>query len=70
MADANAWVNVAITQLTQAIVEATKCPQPSYSVEGQSVSYGEYMAQLISGLEKLQQFQAKSQPYDIRSVGV
>ena len=35
------------------LAEVTECPKPSYSVDGQAVSWTEYMEFLVSALERL-----------------
>lgn len=51
-------INTAISNLAAAIKEATVNPKPNYTVDGQSVSWGDYLQVLTSrmdGLLKAQQ---------------
>jgi hypothetical protein len=51
---ANQNLQAALDSLTQRYREACLDPRPSYSVEGQSVSYESYLSMLATNIEKTQ----------------
>ena len=48
-------INAAITNVAAQIASITANPQPTYSVDGQSVSWSEYLAMLTKQMEDLQE---------------
>ena len=48
-------IQTAITQVTERIVEVTSSMKPSYTIDGESYSHSEYLAQLTASLVALQQ---------------
>ena len=71
MATALDNVNTAISQVTALIVTVTANPQPTYSVQGVSVPWSEYLSMLTDQLEKLQQSAIfLSGPYELVTMGV
>lgn len=71
MATALDNVNTAIVNVTALIASITANPQPTYSLDGQSVSWSEYLATLTAQLEKLQEAAVVlSGPYQLISQGV
>jgi len=53
------------------IAAVTASPKPSYSVQGQSVSWGEYLAQLQDAFDKVNATIARLQgPYEVRSEAI
>lgn len=70
MADPNAAalanIQTSIQQVSALIVQITANPQPSYSVQGVSVSWSEYLAQLTEQLNKFMELQViLSGPYQL-----
>lgn len=64
-------INTAITQVSALIVTITANPQPSYSVQGVSIPWSEYLSMLTEQLEKLQQAAIfLSGPYELVLQGV
>lgn len=60
----------AITNLAAQIKDLTVNPKPSYSINGQAVSWGEYLAMLTDQLDKMLVIQQKIQgPFIIQSRG-
>lgn len=50
--------------LAAAIKAATVSPKPNYSVDGQSVSWGDYLAMLIAQKKSLDAAIAQSEPFE------
>ena len=70
-AAALANINTAIQQVSSLIAQITANPQPNYSVQGVSVSWSEYLAQLVEQQTKLQEvFIFLSGPYELVTQGV
>lgn len=70
MADPNAValanIQTSIQQVSALIVLITANPQPSYSVQGVSISWAEYLAQLTEQLNKFMELQVLlSGPYQL-----
>ena len=64
-------INTAILNVTALIAQITANPQPSYSLDGQSVSWSEYLSLLIEKLEALQEASIYlSGPYQIVTAAV
>jgi len=64
-------INSAIANVSALIAEVTANPQPSYSVQGVSVSWNEYLDQLTKQMAALQEVMIfLSGPYELVSVGV
>lgn len=64
-------VQTTINQLSAMLVEITASPQPSYSVQGVSVSWSEYKDSLIKNIADLQEVLIfLSGPYQMVTVGV
>lgn len=64
-------VNASILNITALIQSITANPQPSYSLDGQSVSWSEYLSSLIERLESLQEASIyMSGPYQLVSRAV
>lgn len=49
--------STAIANLTAELNAATANPSPNYSINGQSVSFADYIAMLVAQLEKLEKLQ-------------
>lgn len=59
-----------IKSQTLALIQSlTLDPKPSYQLDGQSVSWGDYLAQLRSTVEWCDRQLAQSEPFEIRSRG-
>jgi hypothetical protein len=59
-----------IKSQTLALIQAiTLDPKPSYSIDGQSVSWGDYLAQLRGTVEWCDRQLTQSEPFEIRSQG-
>lgn len=71
MATALDNVNTAIANVTALIAQITTNPQPSYSVQGVSVPWSEYLSMLTDQLEKLQEASIYlSGPYELTQQAV
>lgn len=62
------------TQLTTAretlvarLVEFAANPKPNYTIEGQTVSYGDYLKMLIDGVREISGLISVVAPYELRS---
>lgn len=70
-AAALAGINTAIQQVSSLIAQVTANPQPSYSVQGVSVSWADYLSSLVEQQTKLQEIYIfLSGPYEIITQGV
>lgn len=64
-------VNAAILNVTALIEQITAQPQPSYSLDGQAVSWSEYLSMLTAQLAQLQEAAIfLGGPYQLVSQGV
>lgn len=64
-------INTAIANVASLIATITASPQPSYSVQGVSYSWSEYLSMLTEQMEKLQEIEIfLSGPYQLISKGV
>ena len=52
------------------LVEATARPKPSYSLDGQKVSWAEYLARLQATLDWCGRKLAEGEPFEIHSQGL
>lgn len=60
----------AITQLTSVIKDITSNPKPNYSINGQSVSWADYLTTVTTQLNQMLEIQQKiNSPYIIQSRG-
>lgn len=55
------------TQTLALIAQITATPKPSYSIDGQSVSWGEYLRQLQETVAWCDQQLAAAEPFEIHS---
>ena len=70
-AAALANINTAIQNVSSLIQQITLNPQPSYSVQGVSVSWADYLSLLVEQQAKLQEiFIFLSGPYELCTQGV
>lgn len=56
-------------QIAVIIKEITVDPKPSYSIDGESYSWGEYLAQLMSQLNTLNDAIGASDPFEVTEYG-
>ena len=64
-----AQVQTIKTQTLANIVSITASPKPSYSIDGQSISWGEYLKQLQDTVAWCDSQLAGEDPFEIQSVG-
>lgn len=57
-----------MANLEAKLLEATVNPKPSYTVDGQSVQWNEYLKMLMDGLKQLAELAAIANPFEIRTV--
>jgi len=57
------------TQALTRIAEITAAPKPSYDLDGQKVSWGDYLAQLQKTVDWCNEKLAAEQPFEVRSQG-
>jgi hypothetical protein len=57
------------SQTLDVIVEITVNPHPSYDIDGQSISWGEYLAQLQNTVEWCNKQAVAEEPFEIHSRG-
>ena len=71
MASYQANLITAKEQVAARLVELSASPKPSYSVDGQSVSWESYFATLTNQLQALEQaIQRADGPFEVRTQGV
>jgi hypothetical protein len=58
------------SQTLALIAELTAQPKPTYQVEGQSVSWNEYLARLQETVDWCERKLAGEEPFEIRSQGI
>ena len=56
--------------LAAKLLEATANPRPTYSVEGQSVSYGDYLRMIQDAMKAINEMATALVPYEVKSVAV
>jgi hypothetical protein len=57
------------TQTLAIIAEITATPKPSYSIDGQSISWGEYLRQLQDTVAWCDKQTAVEEPFEVVSQG-
>ena len=57
------------SQALAIIAEITASPKPSYALDGQSVSWGDYLAKLRSTVDWCERKLAGEEPFEIHSRG-
>ena len=63
-------LNTIKSQILADLAAITLNPQPSYSLDGQSVSWESYQAMLIDKLERINQLiQVEGGPFELRTLG-
>jgi hypothetical protein len=68
MADAD-MVRTIKSQTLSLIADITASPKPSYSLDGQSISWNDYLAQLQRTVEWCDAQLAGEEPFEIHSTG-
>ena len=58
-----------LSQTLERIAEITAQPKPSYTLDGQTVSWGDYLAKLRTTVDWCQRKLAGQQPFEIHSQG-
>lgn len=58
------------TRTLALIADLTTNPKPSYSIDGQSISWGDYLAQLRKTVDWCEQKLAGEDPFEIQSQGI
>lgn len=58
----------AVEQLTTALLAATANPRPQYSIEGQSVSFNDYIRMLLDAIKTLNEAILMYEPFELKSV--
>lgn len=57
------------SQMLALIAAITESPKPSYAIDGQSVSWSDYLRQLQASVEWCDQQLARGEPFEIHSQG-
>jgi len=61
-------LETALTQINTRILEITASPKPNYTVDGQSVKWGDYLKQLLESRKLLaEEIQNEDGPYEERT---
>lgn len=68
MSDA-AMIAAIKTQTLSLIASVTESPKPSYSIDGQSVAWGEYLARLQTIVDWCDQKLADYDPFEVHTEG-
>lgn len=66
--DVAAELKTAAENLVTAYKAAAANPKPNYSIDGQSVSWGEYLKMLRNGIKETQELIAFFEPVELRTV--
>lgn len=66
--DMAANIKIALQQTMNSILIATASPKPSYTIEGQTVSYGDFIKMLIDSLTQLTTLLLSYEPFELHSV--
>lgn len=69
MSDADTIATIK-TQALQAILDITASPKPTYSIDGQSVSWGEYLAQLQETVRWCDEQLNAVDPYEVETSAI
>jgi len=62
-------LETALEQIAARILEITESPKPSYSVDGQSVSWDAYLRTLIDSYERIKKQLQSEDPFEVQSTG-
>ena len=66
--DVLATLKTSREQLLTALLAATLNPSPNYTIEGQTVSFKDYLQMLIDGIKEINGLILLFEPYQITSV--
>lgn len=66
--DILATLKTARANLLNAMLAASVSPSPNYTIEGQTVSFADYMKMLIEGIKEINGLILLFEPYQITSV--
>lgn len=66
--DIAAQLQTALESLVSAYVTACASPKPTYSIDGQSVSWGDYLRMLVEGMKETATLLGTFDPVESRSV--
>ena len=66
--DVAAALQTALESMVMALATAAANPKPNYSVDGQSVSWGEYIRMLQEGIKTTTELLAYFDPVEERSI--
>ena len=66
--DLAAQLQTALDSLAAAYATACASPKPTYSIDGQSVSWGEYLKMLSEGIKATAELLGTFDPVELRSV--
>lgn len=66
--DIAAELQTALESLTTQLVEMTSQPKPTYSLDGQSVSWTEYLRMLMDGIKATAELLGTFDPVETRSI--
>ena len=58
----------ALANLEAKLLDATVSPKPTYSIDGQSVQWNEYLRMLMDGIKDLNEMLAIADPVEKRTV--
>ena len=58
------------SNLIAKLEEVTQCPKPTYSIDGQSVSWTEYYKMLMEQIKSINELIQMEDPYIIKSIVV
>lgn len=61
-------IKQALQQTMMSILVATASPKPSYTIEGQTVNYGDFIKMLIDSIKQLNELWLMYDPYELKSV--
>lgn len=65
--DYQAQLTTAMQSLITAYVAACAAPKPSYSVDGQSISYGDYLRMLTEAIKSTNELLLAFDPYILQT---
>jgi 16S rRNA U516 pseudouridylate synthase RsuA-like enzyme len=63
-----AKIQAALDNLQNQLITASANPKPTYSVDGQSVSWNEYLRMLTDGIKSLNEMLSMADPVEFRTV--
>jgi hypothetical protein len=60
----------ALENIDDQILDLTSSPKPSYSINGQSISWSEHMSNLLKARADIQALVISDEPYEERTVAI